>query len=219
MTPKIIILFGRSGCGKGTQAKLLQEEFGFDYLGTGDLVRAKAKENDETGKQVKAIIAKGDRVPTEIVFGLWGKVARKMAQQPNLKGLIIDGSPRSTPEAVIMDNLFKELNWQDVKVFLLDISEKEAFNRLTKRKICQDCGQLIPYVGKYKNLEKCDKCNGKLVVRQDDNSKAVQARLDYFNKDVQPAVDYYQKQNRLTKINGEQSIEDVYRDILKKLES
>jgi len=158
-------------------------------------------------------------VPTEIVFGLWGKVARKMAQQPNLKGLIIDGSPRSTPEAVIMDNLFKELNWQDVKVFLLDISEKEAFNRLTKRKICQDCGQLIPYVGKYKNLEKCDKCNGKLVVRQDDNSKAVQARLDYFNKDVQPAVDYYQKQNRLTKINGEQSIEDVYRDILKKLES
>ena len=217
MNPKIIILFGRSGCGKGTQAKLLQKEFGFDYLGTGDLVRAKAKENDETGKHVKEVLQRGDRVETTIVFGLWEKAVRKIKEKENLKGLILDGSPRSVKEAEMMDSLFKEFDWRDIIIFLLDISEKEAFNRLTKRRICQDCGQLIPYVGKYKNLEKCDKCNGKLAARQDDNSQAVQARLDYFNKDVQPAVDYYQKQNRLTKINGEQPIEDVYRDIRKKI--
>ena len=212
--PKIIILFGRSGCGKGTQAKLLQEEFGFDYLGTGDLVRAKAKDQDEIGKQVKKVLEKGGRVKTEIVFGLWEKAIRKIKEGKSLKSLIIDGSPRSEQEAKYMDKLFEEFGWTEIKIFLLDISEQEAFNRLTKRRICKKCGQLIPWIGDYKNLEKCDKCSGDLIVRPDDSDSGVKARMKYFKKDVQPAIDFYEKEGKLIRINGQQAIEDVYRDIV-----
>jgi len=217
MAPKIIILFGRSGCGKGTQAKLLQQEFGFDYLGTGDLVRAKAKEKDQLGQHVKAILEKGGRVETAIVFSLWEKAVRRINQKKNLKGIIFDGSPRSAPEAQMMDKIFTEFGWHQQKIFLLDISEQEAFLRLTKRRICQKCGRLIPWVGAAKKLKCCDKCGGQLITREDDNPQAVQARLDYFNKDVQPAVTYYQKQGRLITIDGAQAIDDVYQDIKKQL--
>jgi len=215
--PKIIILFGRSGCGKGTQAKLLQEELGFNYLGTGDLVRAKAKEEDNAGQHVREILEKGGRVETEIVFGLWEKEVRKINDKQDILGLIIDGSPRSAQEAAMMDKLFEEFGWSDLKIFLLDVSEKEAILRLTKRRICKECGNLIPWVGKAKNFVKCDKCGGELITRKDDNPQAVQARLDYFVKDVDPAVRYYEKQSRLIKIDGAQSIIDVFKDIKNKI--
>lgn len=183
--PQVIILFGRSGCGKGTQAKLLQEEFGFDYLGIGDLVRAKAKENNNLGQEVREVLERGGRVKTAIVFNLLEKAIRKIKEEKDLKGLIIDGSPRSAPEAKMMDNLFKEFGWTNIKIILLDISAQEAFNRLIKRQ------------------------------RKDDTVTTIKARQDYFKKDVQLAVDFYQKQNRLIKINGQQSIKGVYEDIKK----
>lgn len=211
--PQIIILFGRSGCGKGTQAKLLQKEFGFDYLSSGDLLRERMKENDFSGRKLKKILDRGDRAPTFLMFQVWVDKIREIKNKPDLKGLIIDGSPRSVLEAELMDHTFEWYEWSDVKVILLDISDEEAFNRLSKRRICQKCGRLIPWLGEFKNLKRCDKCGGELKARFDDRPEAIRARLDYFKKDVQPVVDYYEKQGRLIRINGEQSIEEVYRDI------
>jgi adenylate kinase len=216
--PQIIILLGRSGCGKGTQAKLLRKEFGFDYLSSGDLLRARTKENDFSGKKLKKVMGQGELAPTFFISHIWSEKIGEIKNKSNLKGLIIDGSPRSLLEAELMNDIFEWFEWSNIKVILLDISEQEAFDRLTKRRICQKCGRLIPWVGEFKKLKKCDKCGGELKTRFDDKPEAIRARLDFYKKDVQPAVDYYEKQGRLIKVNGEQSIEDVYRDIEKSLE-
>ena len=213
--PKIIILLGRSGSGKGTQAKLLIDDFGFDYLGTGDLLRERVKENDFSGKKLKQEMDKGERVSTYYVFQLWGKAAEKIKEKPNLKGIIIDGSPRSLLEAELMDGLLDWYEWENIKVILIDISSKEAFDRLTKRRMCKMCGRLIPWVGTFKDLKVCDQCGGELIERADDAPAAIRRRMDYFKKDVEPAIEYYQKRKRLIEIDGEQSIEDVYRDVKK----
>lgn len=215
--PKIIILFGRSGCGKGTQAKLLRGEFGFDYLSSGDLLRNKIKDDDFSGRKLRDVLKNGELAPTFLMFQLWSEKIREIKNKNDLKGLIIDGSPRALAEAKLIDEVFEWYEWEDVKIILLDISDDEAFGRLTKRRICKNCGRLIPWVGDFKNLEKCDKCGGELETRPDDKPEAIRARLDYYNKDVQPAVDYYEKTGALIRINGEQPIKDVYQGILKVL--
>lgn len=215
--PQIIILMGRSGCGKGTQAKFIQKEFGFDYLSTGNLLRERTKENDFSGKKLKKVMAEGDLVPTFFVSRLWSKKIAEKKRQPDLKGLIIDGSPRSLLEAELMDDIFEWYKWTNIKVILLDVSNKEALNRLTKRRICQKCSRAIPWVNEFKKLKKCDKCGGELMTRFDDKPEAIKARLDFYKDDVQPAVDYYEKQGKLIRVSGEQPIEDVRQEILKVL--
>jgi len=213
--PKIIIIIGRSGCGKGTQAKLLIKEFGFNYLSSGDLLRKKSQENNFSGIKLKQVMNKGGLVPTSIMFRAWAEKVEEMKDEIDKKGIIIDGSPRSLIETELMDGVFEWYQWNDIKIILLDISEEEAFGRLTKRRICKDCGRLIPWVGDFKNIEKCDKCGGELISRDDDNLEAIKARLDFYKKDVEPAVSFYKEQNRLIKVDGDQSIEGVYSDIKK----
>jgi len=215
--PKVIILLGRSGCGKGTQANLLIKEFGFIYLGSGVLLRERASQNDNLGRELKEIMNKGNLVPTEIIFKIWSEKIEEMKEKIEKKGLIIDGSPRMLEEAKMMDSLFEKFSWENVKVILVNISEKEAFDRLTKRRICKECGRLIPWVGDFKNIKKCDKCGGELITRVDDKQEAINARLAYFNKDVQPAIDYYENQDRLIKIDGDKPIEEVYDNIKKRI--
>ncbi len=212
---KIIILFGRSGCGKGTQAKLLIKEFGFEYLGSGKFLRQRVGKSDFTGKKLKKVIESGVLVPTPIMFRIWAEEMEKMKEKVDQKGIIIDGSPRCLLEAELMDHVFKWYGWDNIKVILLDISEQEAFDRLTKRRICKECGKLIPWVGDYRNIKVCDDCSGELITRSDDKPEAIRARLEYFKKDVQPAVEYYKKQGRLIKVDGDKSIEDVYHDVKK----
>jgi len=216
--PKIIIILGRSGCGKGTQAKLLIKEFGFEYLGSGDLLRKRAKKDDFSGSKIKKVLNQGKRMPTPIMFRMWAEEIEKIKDKVNKKGLIIDGNPRSLREAELMNDAFKWYQWEDIKVILLDISEQEAFDRLTKRRICKKCGRLIPWVGNFKIMEACDECGGELITRSDDQPEAIRARLEYYKKDVEPAIEYYKKQGKLIKIDGNQSIEDVYDDLKKAIE-
>lgn len=206
---------GRSGCGKGTQAKLLIKKFGFDYLSSGKLLRDRTKKNDFSGKKLKKVMRKGELVPAPVMFKFWaGKIA-EIREQINKKGLILDGNPRALLEAKLMDGIFDWFEWSNIKVILLDISNKEAFNRLTKRRICQKCGRQIPWVDEFKKLKKCNKCGGELMTRFDDKPEAIKTRLDFYKKDVQPAVDYYKKQGKLIRVSGEQPIESVHQEILK----
>ncbi len=180
---KVIILMGRSGCGKGTQAELLRKKFGFGYLSSGDLVRARMKRD----KKLREIINQGKLAPTFLISQLWTEKIKEIRDKKNLNCLIIDGSPRTLMEAKLMDEIFEWYQWSDIKVILLDISDEEAFERLTKRR------------------------------RFDDKTEAIRSRLDFYKNDVQPAVDYYKKQGRLIKINGQQSVEKVHRDIIAKV--
>jgi len=103
---------------------------------------------------------------------------------------------------------------ENTKIILVDISDKEAIWRLTKRRICKNCKEIIPFVGKFKDIEKCPKCGGELVQRNDDTIESAKNRLAWFKKDVQPIVNYYKKTGRLIKVNGEGSIEDIFKNIL-----
>ena len=214
--PLIIILIGKSGSGKGTQADLLMKKFGLDYIGAGNMIRTRMKKEDFTGKKIKALYEKGILHPVAVVFDLWLDNIEKFKKKKNLKGLLIDGNPRRLIEAQLMDSALEWYEWnKNVKVILVDISDKEAILRLTKRRICKDCKELIPFVGEFKKIKKCHKCNGQLIRRIDDTVNSAKNRLAWFKRDVVPAINYYKKTGRLIKVNGEQPIEDVFKDILK----
>ena len=215
---QVIILLGKSGCGKGTQAKLLQKKFNLDYIGSGDLLRARGKQNDFTGKKINEIMVKGALHPTAVIFKLWLDNAELLKKKKNLKGFIMDGNPRKILEAYLIDSALGWYEWdKNVKIFLVHISDKEAIWRLTKRRMCKDCKMLIPFVGEFRKVTKCPKCGGQLVKRADDTLKSAQNRMKWFKTDVQPIINYYRKTGRLIKINGEQPIENVFQDILKHL--
>lgn len=216
--PLIIIFLGKPGSGKGTQAELLGKKLGLDYVGSGDLLRERKKKKDFNGRKIAKVIDKGGLVPTPVVFKLWLDKFEELKEKKNLKGFVIDGSPRKILEAYLIDEALEWYEWdKNVKIMLIDISDKEAIWRLTKRRICQKCKEIIPYVGEFKNVKKCPKCGGQLIRRPDDTISGVKKRLSWFRTEVQPVINYYRKTNRLIKINGEQSIEDVFKEILKKL--
>ncbi len=212
---KVIVLLGLPGSGKGTQAKLLVEKLGYEYLGSGDLLRARKKKGDFTGNKIGEVIDGGNRVPTPVIAKLWIDKFEEFKNE-NIKGLVIDGSPRSLLEKTLIE---KSLNWyewaEDTRVLLVDISEEEAINRLTKRRTCQKCGKTIPYVGEFKEMEKCPYCGGELMTREDDDVEGVKTRLGWFKTDVQPVIDSFKEEGKLIRVEGEQSIEDVFEEVLK----
>ena len=214
--PLIVILLGKSGSGKGTQVKLLREKFGLDCISTGALLRAKSKKKDFTGKKLAKSLAAGEISPTAVVFKLWLDEMERLKAKKNLRGIVLDGCPRKILEAYLDDEAFQwyELD-RNVKAILVDISDREAIWRLTKRRICQKCKEIIPFIGHFRKLKKCPKCGGGLMQRSDDTVGAVKKRLKWFKTDVQPVVNYYRKTGRLIRINGEQPINDVFKDVLK----
>ncbi len=214
----VVILIGPPGSGKGTQAKMIADEFNFKYLGSGDCLRAESKKKNFTGKKLFQVMNSGRLVPSFIVTKILGDGLEDLKKNLKTKGFVLDGWTRIKVEAVLMDEALEWYDWNyDVKVFLIKISEKESFNRLTKRRQCVNCKRIIPWVGEFKNLKKCDKCNGKLVTRMDDNIESIKNRFKAYKKETVPAINYYKKQSRLIEINGEQPIEGVFNDILKKL--
>jgi len=218
--PQIFIFLGRAGSGKGTQAELLVKKLDLIYIGSGELLRERAKTEDFTGQKEDETMKSGALVPTTLIFMLWINRLEeiKKTMNGNFRGIIFDGSPRQLDEAQLLDEALKWYEWdKNVKVLLIDISRDEAFNRLTKRRICKECGKLIPFVGHYKTLEKCDKCDGELEVRSDDTPEAISERLDLFEKEVMPVIDFYEKQGKLVKVDGEQSIEEVHKEIMSKI--
>jgi adenylate kinase len=217
---KALTLLGRAGCGKGTQAKLLMEKFGLIYIGSGEILRAIGKQDNFNGKKIKEIIEQGKLAPTFLIFQQWiNRLSDiKLSADPNFTGIIFDGSPRKLIEAQMMQEAMIWYEWdKNFKAILVDISREEAFNRLTRRRQCAKCGQLIPYIGAYKDLVVCDKCGGELVVRMDDTPEAINLRLDLFEQEVMPVVNFFEQEGYLVKVNGEQSIEDVQKEILAKI--
>ncbi len=212
--PLNFTFIGRSGSGKGTQAKLLIKHFGnLLYVSTGDLFRDLSKANTDTSIRVQKIIEEGGLPFDDLAAALWmHKLAYNLKEN---EGFILDGAPRRVNEAQTLDRYLDFLERKETCFnLLIDISRQEAFDRLSKRRICKNCGRLIPWVGEFKKIKVCDKCGGELITRADDTSEAINNRLDYYEERVAPTVKYYEEQDRLIKINGEQSIEDVFKEIL-----
>jgi len=217
--PLSFALIGRSGCGKGTQADLLMKHFGnIFYVSTGGMLRDLSKMDTLVGKAANKVLEDGGLIPDFMIIGLW---MRELCL--NLKdgqGFLFDGALRRLSEPKALDGFLKFLDREgSFFPILLDISRQEAFDRLTKRRICKKCGKIIPFIGEFKKLEKCDACGGELFHRQDDNVDAIKNRLDYFDKEVVEVLDYYKNDNRLITVNGDQPIEKVFQDILKAVEA
>jgi adenylate kinase len=216
----VIILLGAPGAGKGTQAKLLQKELDLKYIGSGDLLRTRKKKRDFTGIKIGKCIDVGKRVPTPVIFNLWMNKMESFKKSSDFKGFIIDGSPRTLFEAEMLELALGWYEWdKNKRVVFVKISPKESISRLTKRRMCKNCGRNIPYIGEFRNLKKCDKCGGQLIRRADDTIKGVKERLRWFKTDVQPSINYYKKKGELIEVNGKQSIKDVSKDVLKVLKS
>jgi adenylate kinase len=213
--PYNFVLIGRSGCGKGTQAKLLMEKYkNLYYISSGDLFRDLAKADTDVGAKIRKITEAGGLPFDDLATTLWmHKISYNVRED---QGIIADGMPRRLSEAENFDRFMEFLERSKNTFYLLvDISRQEAYDRLTKRRICKKCAKLIPWVGEFKKLEKCDECGGELFNRTDDNPESINNRLDYYDKEVVRVLDYYKKDNRLMTVNGDQPIEKVFEDILK----
>mgnify|MGYP001582120878 CR=1 FL=1 len=192
MRYKNFSLIGRSGCGKGTQAKMLMEEIGnLYYIATGDLLRKLITTGTVTAKKIKEIIDSGGLPFDDIATTLWmHEIAHNVRED---QGFILDGAPRRLVEAQNLDRFVDFLGQKnETAMLLIDISREEAFRRLMAR--------------------------GERENRADDQATAVNNRLDYYEERVVPVVEYYENQGRLIRINGEQSIADVHKEIMQKIQ-
>ncbi len=211
---RVVILLGPPGSGKGTQAKLLKERFNLEAIGSGNILRARMKQDDYTGKKIGEVINKGKRIPTPVIFMLWMKELEAIKQRTGSQGFIFDGSPRTVFEAKMLEDALEWYGWhKEKKVIFINLSKREVLKRLKTRRICSVCGEIAPANGS--KLKDCPKCKGKMIVRPDDNIEGVMTRWAWFDKEVRPAVNYYKKKEGITIIDGSQSVEDVSRDILK----
>ena len=198
--PFNFVLIGKSGSGKGTQAQFLMERFGnLHYFCTGDMFRTLAEADTVVGAKIREILAKGKLPLDDIATTLWMHDISFNLKEG--EGILADGFPRRLPEAKNFDRFLEFLDKKETIFYILiDVSRKEAFDRMTKRRQCKECNRIIPWMGKFKNLEKCDKCGGKLVSRPDDTEEAINNRLDYYEENVVKVVGYYKELGRLIKV-------------------
>ncbi len=217
---RIIIFLGLPGCGKGTQANLLEKNKGFLQLSTGDMLRAMSKEKSDLATELKGYMESGVLVPDDIII-------KVMEQQFDLhqdkSAIILDGFPRTLKQAEFLNKMLKktdlfELESQQAVFF--SIEEQKIIDRIAGRFSCATCSE--NYHDKFKTPKKenvCDNCSASnFIRRKDDNEKTVKSRVSNYNKNTSPIIDFYKKQNCLIEMNADGDIDEIHQGLLKKLE-
>lgn len=206
-----IILMGLPGAGKGTQAERIVADFHIPHISTGDMFRAAVKNETPLGLEAKSYMDKGLLVPDEVVIGI---VKERLAQDDCAKGFLLDGFPRTVPQAEALTATLKELGREIDHVINIDVARDSLIERLTGRWICPVCGASYHTLfNPPKVAGVCDKDGGVLYQRDDDKPEVVAQRLDVNIAQMQPLIDYYSKQGLLRTINGEQDIQVVFAEI------
>jgi adenylate kinase len=206
-----LILLGGPGAGKGTQAKKLIDKYHIPQISTGDILRAAVKEGTELGRKAKEFMDAGKLVPDEVVIGI---VEERLKQPDARKGFILDGFPRTVPQAQALDVALGKMGAKIDHVISVDVEEEALVTRLTGRRTCKNCGQM--YHVKFtppKQEGVCDKCGGELYQRDDDNEATVRSRLATYNQATKPLIDYYTAKGLVRPIAGVGSIEDIFNKI------
>lgn len=204
-----IVLLGAPGAGKGTQAALLVEKYGMCHISTGDILRAAVKNETELGKKAKGFMDAGELVPDDLIIDLM----RERIQEPDTeKGVLLDGFPRTTMQAVALDSMLAELERPLDCALLIDVDFEIIVKRLTARRMCKDCG----HIGSSADA-KCPACGGEMYQRDDDNEATVRNRLDVYEKSTAPLIDYYRGKNELVTVDGDRAPEAVLEDVVSTL--
>jgi adenylate kinase len=203
-----LILLGPPGSGKGTQGERLQEDFRLPYYATGDILRAAVKEGTEVGKQAEEYMERGDLVPDEVIIGV---IAERIQDDEAADGFILDGFPRTVPQAEALEKKMKELRREMTAVILIDVPEEEILRRLGGRRTCEKNPSHIYHLefDPPKEDEVCDIDGGKLIVRDDDKPEVIKNRLAQYSAKTEPLVEYYDERGILNHVDGKQSPDEV----------
>jgi adenylate kinase len=211
----IVVLLGPPGSGKGTQAKKLLAQRQLPQLSTGDILRQAISEGSELGKEAKAFMDKGALVPDVVVIGL---IAARSVAADGKKGFVLDGFPRTIPQAEALDKMLKEQGRQVDVAVLFKIPDSELLRRLSGRRTCLNCGSMF-HVDSLKPKKEgiCDKCGSALVQRDDDKVEVIQKRLTVYHHQTEPLAKFYESAKKLKTIDATQTPEQVTESLQKAL--
>lgn len=216
---KNIMFIAPPAAGKGTQAELIVEKYHIPHISTGEILRKISKEDSELGSYVFETLASGKLVKDEITYQL---IENRLQQEDCKQGFIIDGFPRNLDQAIEYDNILARLGYKIGNVISIVIDEKKLEKRITGRRICEDCKSIynINDTGSAPQVESiCDNCGGKLYQRNDDNLEAFQTRYQMYLEKTAPIIDHYKKQNVLKEVNGDDTVENVFKQVDKIISS
>ena len=202
------ILLGAPGAGKGTQAENIKVHYDCAHISTGDMLRANLKANTELGIKAKNYMDSGALVPDDVIIGM---IEERLAEPDCKKGFLLDGFPRTVPQAEALDKLLDKMKCPLDCVILFDIDDEVVVNRLTNRRTCDKCGKitnLISHHGEY-----CADCGGKLQQRDDDKEEVIRKRLAVYHAQTAPLIDWYENKRILNRFDGVRDKNDIFNDI------
>lgn len=206
-----IVLLGPPGAGKGTQAKYIADKYELAHISTGDIFRKNISEKTPLGIKANDYIQKGQLVPDELTVAI---VQDRIQEEDCKKGFLLDGFPRTIPQADALSEALKAMGTNLDHVLNIEVPEENLVARLTGRRVCPKCGgsfHVIFNPPKRENI--CDHCASELIQRADDSAETVKSRLNVYNKQTQPLIEYYSAKGLLRNIDGEQDIKKVFEDI------
>ena len=210
-----IIMLGAPGAGKGTQAKKIADVCNIPHISTGDIFRANIKNGTELGAKAKEYMDKGLLVPDELVCDL---VVDRIQQDDCKNGFILDGFPRTIPQAEALTNALNAIGQNMDFAVDVDVPDENIINRMSGRRACVGCGATYHLVFNPTKVEGiCDVCGEKLILREDDKPETVKNRLNVYHEQTQPLIDYYKGQGILKTVDGTKAMDEVFADILKVL--
>ena len=206
-----LVLLGPPGAGKGTQAGRIVAEYGIPHISTGDILRGAVKNQTPMGLEAKKYMDAGNLVPDSVVIG----IVKDRLQEPDAaKGFLMDGFPRTIPQAEALDAALDALNRAITKVVVILVDEEELVQRLSGRRVCRSCQAPFHVLwGQPKVEGVCDKCGGELYQRDDDSEATVRNRLEVYRRQTEPLIDYYDRAGLAARIDGAGAPDEVYEDI------
>ena len=203
-----IVMLGAPGAGKGTQAKMIAEKYGIPHVSTGDIFRANIKNGTELGKEAKKYMDQGLLVPDELTVKI---LLDRVAQDDCKNGYVLDGFPRTIPQAQVLDKALSELDDAIDYAINVDVPDENIIRRMGGRRACLTCGATyhVEHIPPKKEGI-CDVCGSELVLRDDDKPETVKNRLDVYHKQTQPLIDFYEAKGILKSVDGTVPMEDVF---------
>ena len=207
-----IIMLGAPGAGKGTQAKMIADKYALPHISTGDIFRANIKNGTQLGMEAKKYMDQGQLVPDELTVKI---LLDRVAKDDCKNGYILDGFPRTIPQAEALDNMGFDID----AALSIEVADEEIVKRMSGRRVCEKCG--ASYHTEYKKPNKegiCNFCEGKLVIRKDDEPETVKNRLNVYHSETEPLKDYYRNCGKLLIVEGQEEVKDTTRLVLAALE-
>lgn len=206
-----IIMLGAPGAGKGTQAKMIADKYQIPHISTGDIFRANIKNGTELGKEAKTYMDKGELVPDELTVRI---LLDRVAQPDCEKGYVLDGFPRTIPQAEVLDQELTKRNEKIDYAINVEVPDENIVRRMSGRRACVSCGatyHLVHIPPKKEGL--CDKCGNELILRDDDKEETVKNRLGVYHDQTQPLIEYYSNKGVLQSVDGTIDMMDVFKGI------